>query len=838
MNFTLTYRKLTFTRMLGLFVWIAAQTGNFLVAADADRPDVPGWAASAFAGAPAASPRPVTALVVRRQDYGTLGINRSVMGARLSIGQNEFAHGLGSHANSEIVVSFPAGTAHTFNAMVGIDCESGTAGSVQFLVEIGGTNVFHSPTLRGGQEAMPVHIEIPSGVDRMVLKVDTTPDGPSSDHADWGSAQLVLTDGSVVWLDELASKSGGDFWPSASPPFSFVYNGASSETFLSSWKREVQTNDLPDRTVYQSQWADSETGLKVSALATVFKDFPAVEWLLRFENSGTEDTPILENIQALDVTLKMDPAHDLTLDQIGGDDDTERTFAPLERDLGPRQNIMLAPTGGRSSSGTFPMFNLQEGARGFFTAIGWTGQWAASLERNKDGATRLKAGMELTHLLLHPGESIRTPRILLLPWSGDRVEAHNQFRRLLTAHYLPKVDGQPVQFAFAAQTFNTAPPNWGTEAGQLACAKINRDLGCDTLWMDAGWFKGNFPSGTGNWIPKAKEFPNGLAPIGEACEKLGLKFLVWYEPERVSDHTEIALDHTEFVLPVNKPHGGGGLFNLGDPIARRWLTDLLIQQIIDFHIHTYRNDFNMDPLSFWRQNDPTNRQGMTEIRYVEGLYTMWDELRAKFPHMYIDNCASGGRRIDLEMITRSVVQTRSDAAVSPGRADWNQSQTYGLNLFLPVHATIGWEIGAYECRSAATAGFCAEWNILDEKFPFARAKTYIHEMTENRKYWSGDYYPLTSWTVAPDRWMAWQMHRADLDEGIVLAFRHQQCPYSAMQVSLRAIKPDQTYLVHFIDEQNHFIAQTMPGRQLATLELKIRAPHQSLLVRYAPEKNP
>ena len=236
--------------------------------------------------------------------------------------------------------------------------------------------------------------------------------------------------------------------------------------------------------------------------------------------------------------------------------------------------------------------------------------------------------MELTHLTLRPGEAIRSPRILLFPWAGDRADAHNQFRRLLMTHYLPKVDGKPVQFAFAAQSFNQGPPNWGTEAGQFAAAKINHDLGCDTLWMDAGWFEGNFPNGVGNWFPKPKEFPHGLAPIGKECERLGLKFLVWYEPERVADNTQIALEQPAFVLPVNKPHGGGGLFNLGDPAARRWMTDLLIRQITEFHIHTYRNDFNMDPLGFWRQNDATNRQGITEIRYVEGLYAMWDELRA------------------------------------------------------------------------------------------------------------------------------------------------------------------------------------------------------------------
>jgi alpha-galactosidase len=439
-------------------------------------------------------------------------------------------------------------------------------------------------------------------------------------------------------------------------------------------------------------------------------------------------------------------------------------------------------------------------------------------------------------LLLHPGEAIRSPRILLFPWSGERMDAHNQFRRLLLAHYLPRVDGQVPQCALAAQSFNEGPPRWGTEAGQLAAVKINHELGCDTLWMDAGWFKGGFPNGTGDWIPKPVEFPNGLAPVGEACEKLGLKFLVWYEPERVCENTEIAREHAEFVLPVKKPKGAGGLFNLGDPAARRWLTDLLIRQITEFHIHTYRNDFNIDPLPFWRQNDPPDRRGITEIRYIEGLYAMWDELRAKFPHMYLDDCASGGRRIDLETIQRSVVQTRSDAAVAPGRSDWHQSQTYGLSLFLPVHATIGWETGAYECRSAATAGFCAEWDILDPKFPLDKAKAAIAEIQENRKYWTGDYYPLTAWTMAPDCWMAWQLHRPDLDEGIILAFRHQECPYSALQVSLRGIKPEQTYIVDFVDEQHQPAARTMSGRELSGLELRIPGPYQSLLVRYRAKK--
>ena len=232
------------------------------------------------------------------------------------------------------------------------------------------------------------------------------------------------------------------------------------------------------------------------------------------------------------------------------------------------------------------------------------------------------------------------------------------------------------------------------------------------------------------------------------------------------------------------------MFNLGDPKARRWITDLLVRQIAEFNIHTYRNDFNMDPLPFWRQNDPPDRQGISEIRYVEGLYAMWDEMRAKYPHMYLDDCASGGRRIDLEMLMRSVVQTRSDF-VGPGRLEGAQCQTYGLSLYLPLHATISWDMDAYACRSTATAGFCGEWDILDRSFPFDEARASIAEIKANRKYWYGDFYPLTPCAMAGDAWIAWQLHRADLDEGLVLAFRRKDSRQPSLRVMLQRAQPGQ-----------------------------------------------
>jgi len=148
------------------------------------------------------------------------------------------------------------------------------------------------------------------------------------------------------------------------------------------------------------------------------------------------------------------------------------------------------------------------------------------------------------------------------------------------------------------------------------------------------------------------------------------------------------------------------------------------------------------------------------------------------------------------------------------------------------NATIGWEVGAYQCRSSATSGLCAEWDILDPAFPLEEARACVAEIRENQKYWYGDYYPLTAWSMAPEHWMAYQFHLPEDDEGIVLAFRREASPYATLQVVLRAIDPGQACSVTFIDEQHPSVANVMSGKDLATLELRIPTRKNSLLVRY------
>lgn len=627
-------------------------------------------------------------------------------------------------------------------------------------------------------------------------------------------------------------------------PFSFKLNGVSSSEFMARWHHSSVSTELDDKLVIDAEWSEPATGLTVTAEVKVFKKYAAIDWLLRFENKGKAETPIIEDIKTVDIILNTNSRECApVLHQLHGDSCGGQSFAPFDTELfWPGQVLTMAPSGGRPSNATaFPFFDLEYEGQGVITAIGWSGQWSASYHRSDDKLqTAFCAGQELTHMQLQPGESIRTPRVLLMPWEGDRAQAHNRFRRLMMSEYLPKPNGHLINMPVVLQTFDLYHnfctdhvdyPDWATEAGQIEAVEAAHRLGCDTYWFDAGWFVGDFPAGVGNWFCKPKEFPNGLKPVSDRCHELGMKFVLWFEPCRVAPNTQIAYEHPEWLLG---DASADRLFNLGIPEARRWMTDMLSSRITEFGVDVYREDFNIDPLGFWRSCDASNRQGMAEIRFIEGHYAMWDELLERHPGLWIDNCASGGRRIDLETISRSVPLWRSDTGCFSGHPEWNQLQSAALSQYLPLHTACGWSHDAYTLRSSATSGVIVQLPYHDEGFPFEEARQAIAEVEQCRKYWYGDFYNLTGVTSTVDDMIAYQFHRADLDAGVVYVYRRQLCLYSGLVLTFQGLDNAAGYQLEVIDDHRRVVQSVeCTGAQLMEEGFEVRLPKRSsVIIRY------
>ena len=657
-----------------------------------------------------------------------------------------------------------------------------------------------------------------------------------------------------AWLDrELSRQVLEALTGRVQLPFSFLYGGEPSARLLPRWEI-VQRSRRVDRsrTAHTFLYTDPATGMQVECECTLFDDFPAVEWVLRFRHTGAQDSPILSDIQAIDLAL---PGVSWSLHYPRGSHAAREDFAPVTRTLRQGETIQLAPVGGRSSNGTaVPFFHLQTEGGGVLYAIGWSGQWAAEFTLRDGGMLHLRAGQEQTHLKLHPGETIRTPRILLLPWQGDEeMIGFNLLRRFLLRHHTPLHRGKPVLLPFTCSS--CGPPdeaNTATEQNQLEFASHFVSYGVEYLWLDAGWYEGGWPNGVGNWFPRRDGFPRGLRPLSDGVRRMGMKgLLLWFEPERVYEGTRIDREHPDWVLRL--PNQPNRLLHLGHPNALRWLTEHLSQMIEREGIAVYRQDFNIDPLPFWRAADAPDRQGITEIRHVEGLYTLWDTLLARHRGLLIDSCASGGRRIDLETISRSVVLWRSDYHYFEPVGQ--QCHTAGISRYLPTTATGCGYPDAYLMRSAMNAGLNlwtawsptaayetyrqflppeASWQP-GQPFPAQRARALAAEFRRVRRAFYGDFYPLTPHSTADDVWMAYQFHLPDAGSGIVLAFRRTRCPHPAHTLRLHALDANRVYDLRLSDEGLRQTRRTARGEELLSgIEVRIEPAPGSLLIEYRP----
>jgi alpha-galactosidase len=313
-------------------------------------------------------------------------------------------------------------------------------------------------------------------------------------------------------------------------------------------------------------------------------------------------------------------------------------------------------------------------------------------------------------------------------------------------------------------------------------------------WMDAGWYK-CLPQGwgkTGTWEVDTERFPRGLRAISDYAHTKGVKTIVWFEPERVHPDTWLTKTHPEWILGG----AGGGLLNLGNPDAQRWLTDHVDKLLTDEGIDLYRQDFNMDPLAHWRGADAPDRQGITEIRHVEGYLAYWDELLRRHPGMWIDSCASGGRRNDLETMRRAIPLWRTDWRCEP---IGTQSASYGISLWIPLSGTGAADVDAYIFRSNMVPFTNCLFDVRNEKLDYDLLRRLVGQWRRVADCYLGDYYPLTAYSIGKDVWMAWQFDRPDTGEGMVQAFRREKCIFEAGRLKLSGLVPDARYEVVDLD---------------------------------------
>ena len=766
------------------------------------------WVAAKFQGM-VASEAPAVGLMVLANNEP---VQLNARGGRpLKIADKQYSRGLYCHAVSKVVVRLP-GPGKSFSAVAGVDSNeqtSGGRGSVVFSVNVGGKEGFRSQVIREGIAGVPVDVAL-DGAREFALEIGDAGDGISCDQSDWADAKVVLADGRELWLGDLPLLNKERKPYSAQPPFSFIYGGRPSSEFLGQWKLERETQKLDDqREQHTLTWSDTQSGLRVRYVGVQYRDYPTVEWTVHFKNAGPADSPMIEKIRAIDTTFSSGAQGDCILRHHTGDLCTADSYQPHADPLPARSERKFANTGGRPTQSAYPFYNLGWPGEGVIVVLSWAGQWATQFSRDDGTSVRVQGGQELTHFRLHPGEEVRGPMVVVQFYRGDWLRAQNIWRRWMLAHNLPHPYGKPVHPQLAACSSHQFGEMINANmANQIQFIDRYREerLNLDYWWMDAGWYwnKTGWPN-TGTWEVDTNRFPGGLRPICDHAHAGGEKIIVWFEPERVTPGTFLYTNNPAWLLGED---GEQKLLNLGNDEARQWLTDHVSRTLTKQGIDLYRQDFNMDPLPYWRGNDAPERQGITEIRHVTGYFAYWDALLKEHPNMLIDSCASGGRRNDLETLRRAVPLLRSDYIIEPVG---NQCHTYALSFWVPFYGTGTGAIDPYLFRSVMCPSFTACFDMRNKDAKWDLARKLLGEWRKITPCMLGDYYPLTPYSLANDAWIGWQFDRPEEGDGVIQVFRRDDSIYRQAELKLHGLDAEKEYAITHLDSNK---STRSKGREL------------------------
>jgi alpha-galactosidase len=445
--------------------------------------------------------------------------------------------------------------------------------------------------------------------------------------------------------------------------------------------------------------------------------------------------------------------------------------------LGRRMGIGAAEDG-RSSGEHVPWLALTHDGGGLLAALVWSGRWRLDTAERGDARAVAFGISDFAHRLA-PGERIALPSAVVAGYAGSLDDGANAWRRWLATHWTPPVpaDWPWIQYNHWYAYYGDIDADRLFEEARLAAAS-----GCEVFVIDDGWFRGRRPdsyyAGWGDWVEDRSKFPDGLHVFGERVRGLGMRFGLWVEPERADDAGELVRTRPDWVAtrdgePIRRygPDGAEGVhLCLGNPEARRWMADEMIRVVREYGVDWLKWDYNMG--YGYGCDAPDHGHQATDGHYAHtfGLYQVLQELRAACPDLMIENCASGGHRIDLGTLRHTHTNWVSDYT---HRAASCRQHVQGAGLLLPLAHLNTWTLeerdsSGFRSRMGGAFGvssFMGRWTD-EERELFAAA---VEEYRRLRPFLTGDRYLLTGpWH---GDWDVWQHVHPNDEQIAILAFR-------------------------------------------------------------------
>ncbi|MEF3874056.1 alpha-galactosidase [Lacticaseibacillus rhamnosus] len=316
-------------------------------------------------------------------------------------------------------------------------------------------------------------------------------------------------------------------------------------------------------------------------------------------------------------------------------------------------------------------------------ALLWSGNFSYTAQVDQFGNSRLVMGLnpELFSWQLKPGEPFVTPEAAVAYTTNGLNDLSHIFHRFFADHVMPLPRKNLIEY-------NT----WESTYFDVSEAKVRAEipkaeaLGVELIVIDDGWFKNrpNDAGQLGDWVPDPIKFPRGLRPIADALHERGLAFGLWVEPEMITENSELYAEHPDWAMQYvgQKPLRSRNQLILD--LSQRIVQDHLIKVLTDLvrtnHIDYLKWDYNRHFSQPGSPVLPPDQQGEVGYRYTRGLYRVLKTLRDTFPDLLIENCSSGGGRLDGGMLAYTD-QTWTSDFTDPV---YRMKIMNGFSLFFPL----------------------------------------------------------------------------------------------------------------------------------------------------------
>ena len=360
------------------------------------------------------------------------------------------------------------------------------------------------------------------------------------------------------------------------------------------------------------------------------------------------------------------------------------------------------------------------------------------------------------NLTLAPGETLDMPEIICYEFKNktdmDCYKLHNYLHTKYPRRELPVIY-DTWMYKFADITYENVSKQ----------IKYAADLGVEYFFIDAGWFgsQENWSVSVGEWVERPNEaFKGRMIDIANAVRAAGMKFGLWFEPERANGNIDIIKERSEYFL---KSKGDMWFLDFGNDEAREWMQDIIFGVIDKYGVKYIKDDFNAD-LHFDVSSE-------SFLKYHAGHKKFMQALRDRYPDLYLSSCGAGGARLEINNYTEFDSSWPTDNE-SPYEQMRIQKETIlrlppqSMEHWLAVHSLGGFEdfYEPFACVAKETdrmvssanaawtyvegikpsyleglmtgvpIGFSCDLSLLSET-AFGRIKTFIANMKKERDFW-------------------------------------------------------------------------------------------------------